>query len=309
MYRCDFLGGTVGGNFGKELIGFKKLTLRELLNIGDPPADGEEADKRGMERTENDNEKGNVILNMKESSLPTFFVPASQDVVSDPRFNPNSSKFRPAHDKPPWPVDKDDGRNNFNPMDPYRGMQCVALDRDAQCQIGADDHAGFVWVSLKMYLPSRTNCRGPHKGGPPILSPFTKWNQLPIPTPAQLGCTGYFALRVHTFQAKDLPSANATGMANAFVRVRFKGKEMRSHVVHGSNSPTWDTTIKGPAFMELTLPSLGWPGECGNPTEMEDTVYNPKDDEWDGDHWENDMDRFCERWQRQCRLLCALYQP
>ena len=77
---------------------------------------------------------------------------------------------------------------------------------------------------------------------------------------------------MHTFQAKDLPSANATGMANAFVRVRFKGKEMRSHVVHGSNSPTWDTTIKGPAFTELTLPSTEFPVELplSRPTDTEE---------------------------------------
>ena len=141
------------------------------------------------EQVTNDNEKSNVIFNMQENSQPSFFVPAAEQPSKS--FDCREPKeFRPDPSNPPWPHTKDDGRGNFHPLDPYRGMQCVELDRDGTCDMGPEDFAGFVWVSLKMYVPSRSNCKNPHKGGPPILSPFTKYNHIPIPPPEKLKCTG-----------------------------------------------------------------------------------------------------------------------
>jgi len=173
--------------------------------------------------------------------------------------------------------------------------------RDGTCELGPDDFAGFVWVSLKMYVPSRKNCLGPHKGGPPILSPFTKYNYLPIPTPEQLKCTDIFGLRVQVFQAKDLPSENKTGIANAFVQVHFMGKEMSTRTVFGSNSPTWDEALQGSKFNNLELPCLGWPGECGEyPTDVLDYKYNPKDEDWEE---KPDTDEYAERWVKNYNML------
>jgi hypothetical protein len=177
----------------------------------------------------------------------------------------------------------------------------VTLDRDGTCHIGAEDFAGFVWVSLKMYVPSRRNCATPLRGGPPILSPFTKYNDVPIPTPKKLQCTDVFALRVHVYQAKDLPAANPTGMANAFVKVKFAGFSLQTHSVIGSNSPTWDETLCGKAFIDLVLPCLGWPGENLEQV-MDDYKYNPKDEEWE---YETGSDEFAERWMRNYNMLRA----
>ena len=282
VYRCDKIGAAVGlNNATRALIGFKRMTLRQLLGIGDPDATSDDT-RNGMERSEFDNDKGNVILNMKESSQPSFFVPASERVDGQPQYDPRcGANFRPSPENPPWPQ-KDDLRGNKNPMDPYRGMQCVALERDGTCALGDQDFAGFVWVSLKMYVPSRRNCATPHRGGPPILSPFTKYNLIPIAKPEQLKCTDYFGLRVHVYQAKDLPAANPSGVANAFVRVKFCGKSMSTHTVYGSNSPTWDESLSGRNFNEIELPCLGWPGSEGDyETDPAEYKYNPKDEEWD----------------------------
>lgn len=79
------------------------------------------------------------------------------------------------------------------------GLQCLELKRDGTCAIDPSEPVGFLWVSLKAYLPSRAQCLSAKKG-PPILSPFTKYNKIPIPTPEQLKCTARFGLRLHIFQ-------------------------------------------------------------------------------------------------------------
>lgn len=309
VWRCNPVANAVGLNalqFTRDLVGFKRMTLRELLNIGERSAVAETDLACGKpvfaEQATFDNEKSNVIFNMKESSLPSFFVPAAEKPSRE--YNPNCKDvFKPHPSHPPWPYGKDDLRNNKNPMDPYRGMQCVELDRDATCNLGVFDHAGFVWVSLKMYVPSRRNCATPHRGGPPILSPFTKYSEIPIPTPSQLKCTDYFGLRVHVYQAKDLPSVNATGLANAFVQVRFKGKTLQTHTVYGSNSPTWDETLSGRGFNEIELPCLGWPGMEGEyDTDPLEFKYNPKDEDWEYSPDDN-PDKFCERWMKNYNML------
>lgn len=216
---------------------------------------------RWMETTELNNEKRNLILNRKDSSLPVFALGASENLPDE--FNPLKGKlFRPSFDHPPWPSDSkyDDGRGNHVSMDPYTGLKCIELMRDNTCATDPQDPVGFLWVSFKAYLPSRAQCDSARKG-PPILSPFTKYNQVPIPSPEQLKCTARFALRLHIFQAKELPAANSDGLAHAKVVVHFCGRKLATHVLARTNSPTWDTTLSGGEFMEIELPCLGWPGK------------------------------------------------
>ena len=115
-------------------------------------------------------------------------------------------------------------------------------------------------VSCKLYVPSRSNCESAVKG-PPLLSPFNKYNQAPLPRPQQMKqCTQTFALRCHVFQARGLPSESEAGVASAYVEVLFMGRRARTHTVYGSNSPTWDTTLWGGPLNHIELPCLGWPG-------------------------------------------------
>ena len=307
VYKCHSITNAVGLNeLNRSLIGFKKMTLRELLGIGErdkePNPDLNCGKPIFAEQATNDNEKSNVIFNMKDSSLPSFFVPAAEQPSKS--FHPANKEFSRDPTHPPWPHEKCDGRGNKHPLDPYRGMQCVELDRDGTCELGENDYPGFVWISLKMYVPSRRNCATPHRGGPPILSPFSKYNQLPIPTPANLKCTDYFGLRVHIFQAKDLPSEQKSGIANAYVEVRFMNKEMQTKVIMGSNSPTWDESLQGRNFNEIELPCLGWPGHLGEyPTDPSDYKYNPKDDEWDDEL--PGTDEYADRWVKNYSMLRA----
>lgn len=111
-----------------------------------------------------------------------------------------------------------------------------------------------------MYLPSRSNCESAVKG-PPLLSPFTKYNAAPLPEPRHMDqCLQTFSMRCHVYQARDLPSDSAVGVANAYVEVVFAGRRARTHTVYGSNSPTWDMTLWGGQLNHLELPCLGWPG-------------------------------------------------
>jgi hypothetical protein len=57
---------------------------------------------RRMETTMMNNEKRNVILNKKGSSLPSFYIPAADDVPEE--YDPRSRRaFKPSYDNPPWP--------------------------------------------------------------------------------------------------------------------------------------------------------------------------------------------------------------
>ncbi len=115
-------------------------------------------------------------------------------------------------------------------------------------------------ASCKVYIPSRSNCESAVKG-PPLLSPFTKYNAVPLPEPRHMDqCLQTFSMRCHVYQARDLPSDSAVGVANAYVEVVFAGRRARTHTVYGSNSPTWDMTLWGGQLNHLELPCLGWPG-------------------------------------------------
>jgi len=177
-------------------------------------------------------------------------------------------------------------------MDPYKGIQCIMLSRDGTCDLEAAEFAGFVWVSLKAYLPSREQCKSAKKG-PPILSPFSKYNALRIPTPEEMKCTAYFGLRCHVSQAKDIAAANPIGVANAQVEVHLCGRAMSTHVVKMSNNPTWDTTLGGKRFNEIQLPCLAWPG-CTN---YDNATYSVKD--------EDAGDEIGEFWLEQYHMLRA----
>eukprot|EP00961_Rhodomonas_salina_P188923 2549169-Rhodomonas_salina.5 len=48
--------------------------------------------------------------------------------------------------------------------------------QDGTCCLEPSEAAGFLWVSLKLYLPSRGQVENAKKG-PPILSPFTKYKR------------------------------------------------------------------------------------------------------------------------------------
>jgi hypothetical protein len=111
-----------------------------------------------------------------------------------------------------------------------------------------------------VYIPSRANCESAVKG-PPLLSPFTKYNAAALPEPRHMDqCLQTFSMRCHVYQARDLPSDSAAGIANAYVEVVFAGRRARTHTVYGSNSPTWDMTLWGGQLNHLELPCLGWPG-------------------------------------------------
>lgn len=239
------------------------------------------------------NEKRNVILNRKDSSLPAFALGASENLPDE--FNPLKGKaFKPSWEHPPWPCDGkyDDGRGNTTSMDPYSGLRCLDLRRDNTCATDPQVPVGFLWVSFKAYLPSRAQCDSARKG-PPILSPFVKYNQVPIPTPEQLKCVTRFALRLHIFQAKDLPAANSDGLAHAKVVVHFCGRKLATHVLARTNSPTWDTTLSGPEFMEIDVPCLGWPGngegyedpfEDGKPRSYKYLAREDDEEQWEANY-------------------------
>ena len=104
-------------HFTRELLGFKRMSLRELLAIGDRPKDPEPNLPHGKpifaEQISFDNEKSNVLFNMKDSSLPCFYVPAAEEPARE--YNCNCQDvFRPSGQNPPWPI-KDDGRGNESP--------------------------------------------------------------------------------------------------------------------------------------------------------------------------------------------------
>jgi hypothetical protein len=172
VFKCSGVASALGeaaNDATRKLIGFYRCSLRELLDIGEPPTQPfvDASGSRMMETTLG-NEKGNVILNKIGSSLPSFFIPAAEKV--NPQFDPSKrSAFRAVPGNPPWPM-VDDGRGNDTSMDPYKGIQCIMLSRDGTCDLESAEFAGFVWVSLKAYLPSREQCKSAKKG-PPILSP------------------------------------------------------------------------------------------------------------------------------------------
>ena len=138
-------------------------------------------------------------------------------------------------------------------LNPYNGFQMRRLDRDASCRLKPDDFAGYLAFSAKLWLPDRPRCADVPPKGAPILSCWAQWNSLPIPKPSFLGWTAYFEIRVHVYQARNLPARNATGVANAFARVRYAHFPPQStHVAYLTNSPTWDTTLVVPD-VEVTL--------------------------------------------------------
>eukprot|EP00961_Rhodomonas_salina_P188921 2549169-Rhodomonas_salina.3 len=91
-------------------------------------------------------------------------------------------------------------------------------------------------------------------------------------------------------QAKDIPTANPCGLANAYVQgatpllcpcyampgtdlaralsqILFHGHSEKTHPVKWSNSPTWDTTLE---TKKMELPCLGWPGNTDLDLEEEE---------------------------------------
>ena len=63
-------------------------------------------------------------------------------------------------------------------------------------------YAHTLQVSCKLYVPSRANCESAVKG-PPLLSPFTKYNTAPLPRPREMRqCLQTFSLRCHIFQVR-----------------------------------------------------------------------------------------------------------
>ena len=287
VYRCSAIGhmNTWTNDQTRKLIGFRRCSIRELLCLGVAKTFQSPSGPRRMDNVNSEDigamedevpDKRNLILNQKQSSQPAF---ALKDADSLPRFfdpatfpvNHKSSLACPAWPAPHgeeyatdlkgvgWPG-HDDKRGNKNSMDPYIGVQCLELERDGTCALDDGDFPGRIWVSCKCYLPSRENCKSAIKG-PPILSPFTKYNRPNIPEPSKMaGCIQRFSLRCHIFQASDLPASNAIGIADSYVEVVFMGRRSRTHIVYGSNSPTWDVTLSGGALNDVEIPCLGWPG-------------------------------------------------
>ena len=286
VYRCSAVGSmnTWTNEQTRRLIGFSRCSIRDLLGLGVPQSMAGPGGSRRVDNVSGEGldpeddeipDKRNLILNQRQSSQPAF---ALKDADCLPRyFDPATFQGRhkcslacpawpaphgeeyPANDGAVWPG-YDDKRENKNSMDPYIGVQCLELERDGTCVLGDDDFPGRIWASCKCYLPSRENCKSAIKG-PPILSPFTKYNRLRIPSPEQMaGCIQRFSLRCHIYQASDLPASNPVGIADSFVEVIFMGRRKRTHTVYGSNFPTWDVTLAGGPLNDVEIPCLGWPG-------------------------------------------------
>ena len=131
-------------------------------------------------------------------------------------------------------------------MNPYTGYQYVALKSDATCSLGPTDVAGFIGFSAKLWLATREKCGNQPPKGPPILSPWTMWNHWLIPAPwsDSLQWLRFFTIKGHIYQAKDLPSHNETGVANASVDLSYLVKSSpRTSTVYFTNQPTFDQTI------------------------------------------------------------------
>jgi len=285
VYRCNSIGSMNAwtNEQTRRLIGFNRCSIRKLLNLGVSRSSGgtnprnvDNISSEGIDVQDDESpDKRNLILNQKQSSQPAFSL---KDADKIPRFfDPATFQGRTkcSLDCPAWPAPHgaeyipepgsvwpnfDDKRENKNSMDPYIGVQCFNLERDGTCALEDGDFPGRIWVSCKCYLPSRENCKSALKG-PPILSPFTKYNKVKIPAPHQMaGCTQRFSLLCHIFQASDLPASNEVGIADSYVEVLFMDRKKRTHTVYGSNSPTWDVTLAGGTLNEVEIPCLGWPG-------------------------------------------------
>ena len=61
-----------------------------------------------------------------------------------------------------------------------------------------------------------------------------------------------YQLRVHVYQARDLPSDNASGDMDPYVRVQFSGEKQQTDVVQKSTNPTWYTSL----VFDVQLPPL-----------------------------------------------------
>ena len=59
-----------------------------------------------------------------------------------------NSEYRPEPSNPPWPHLKDDGRGNFHPLDPYRGMQCVELSRYVYIYVHVCKYVSYACVCV-----------------------------------------------------------------------------------------------------------------------------------------------------------------
>ena len=142
-------------------------------------------------------------------------------------------------------------------LNPYRGFQLRQLDRDATCGLKPDDFAGFLGFSAKLWLPDRPRCKDIPPKGPPILSCWKEWNRMPIPKPSHelLGWGSAFEIRLHAYQARDLPARSGSGVASAFVRLNYAYNERKeTHVAYLTNSPTWDSTLTMPDVEVNLLP-------------------------------------------------------
>eukprot|EP00286_Rhodomonas_abbreviata_P024130 CAMPEP_0181306236 /NCGR_PEP_ID=MMETSP1101-20121128/10185_1 /TAXON_ID=46948 /ORGANISM="Rhodomonas abbreviata, Strain Caron Lab Isolate" /LENGTH=911 /DNA_ID=CAMNT_0023412265 /DNA_START=450 /DNA_END=3181 /DNA_ORIENTATION=+ len=267
----------------RQLVAFKKCNLRELLQLED---NGGSGGAHGSQLKTGNNVNATVILNVLKGSHPPFFIPAA-DSVNEHFLQKNHASW--TKDNPPWPRDND-MRGNTVAMDPYLGLTCLELEKDRSCADEPHDTAGFLWLSAKLYLPSRNQCNAAKKG-PPILSPFTKYNELPIPRPDQMVlCQAKFTLRLHVFQAKDIPTVNPIGLASAYVEVVFYNHRAKTHVVVWSNSPTWDKTLTIP---KVSIPCLAWPGSTRDDDDDDDKDWETYE------LWANGP----EEWQRNYEML------
>jgi hypothetical protein len=145
-------------------------------------------------------------------------------------------------------------------LNPYKGFQMQELQRDSTCKLGPDDHAGFICFSAKLWLPDRKRCaNGPPKG-PPILSPWKEWNKLPIPKPNdsdKLNWMRGFEIRAHIYQARDLQAQNGTGVTSCYFKLQFgQYPADKTHTVHLTNHPTFDTTLVLKDLEMMLLPNM-----------------------------------------------------
>jgi len=205
-----------------EMIGFWKGDVRTVLGGGDVEMWSENC----YIGTDDDNQTNKMF-----KGIEPIIIPMGDEA-------PAPSK------RAPWGREGDEA--SIAILNPYQGYQYVMLQSDISCSLGPSDPAGFIGFSAKLWMPTRYKCaNGPPKG-PPVLSPWTAWNvhRLPPPWDDLLKWTRFFNVKAHIYQARSLGARNDTGVASAYVELKFlSGPATSTHTAFLTNNPTFDTTL------------------------------------------------------------------
>eukprot|EP00286_Rhodomonas_abbreviata_P029934 CAMPEP_0181296508 /NCGR_PEP_ID=MMETSP1101-20121128/4743_1 /TAXON_ID=46948 /ORGANISM="Rhodomonas abbreviata, Strain Caron Lab Isolate" /LENGTH=1125 /DNA_ID=CAMNT_0023401381 /DNA_START=105 /DNA_END=3480 /DNA_ORIENTATION=- len=206
----------------KEMLGMWRSDARTVLGGGSP----EYWSDNVYVGTDDDNQ-----TNKRMRGIQPIVIPMGEDAPAPTK-------------RAPW--GKEDDEATIEILNPYQGYQYIELHSDVSCSLGPADPAGFVGFSAKLWMPTRFKCaNGPPKG-PPVLSPWMAWNVHPIipPWDDNLKWLRFFNIKAHVYQARSLGAKNETGVANAYVELRYlKAPPVKTHTAYLTNNPTFDTTL------------------------------------------------------------------